>query len=132
MFFFKGQLYESGGKYKKSKFGRRVEENFETQFDEVQELADEYFAEGADYYINEKGETLFYVLTYRERKIIEFSEDLKKQKEIVIDNRIREGWGLTHDPEVNNGIYYISDGSENIFECDVKQDFKILRIHKVS
>ena len=108
-----------------------MEENFETQFDEVYELKKAYFAEGADYYINEKGETLFYVLTYKERVIIELDKNLKKLKEIPLSTQIREGWGLTHDPKTNNGIYYIVDGSQFIYECDIKQDFKVIKKHEV-
>lgn len=40
-----------------------------------------------------------------------------------------EGWGITHDP-ARPSIFYISDSTNTIFECDAEKQFEVLKEHK--
>lgn len=51
-------------------------------------------------------------------------------EQIDLPRPIREGWGLARDWK-RPFIMYISDGSNNIYECDVLQGFKVVKIHTV-
>lgn len=57
-------------------------------------------------------------MTWRTRKIIVRNEQGDEIKVIPLPKEIEEGWGITHDYWLENNIYYISDGSNVIFECD--------------
>ena len=43
---------------------------------------------------------------------------------------IQEGWGMARDTFRPN-IMYVSDGSNTIYECDVTQQFKVVKTHEV-
>lgn len=131
LFFYEGVLYESGGQYSLSKIMKRNLNVHEYSIGQFAHNSDEHFAEGADYYINSAGELFIIQLTWQDRKIVKYDKDLKLVQEIDLDKRIREGWGLTHDP-ASKAIYYISDGSSNIYECDAEQGFKVVAVHPVT
>ncbi|MCK5782407.1 MAG: glutaminyl-peptide cyclotransferase [Flavobacteriales bacterium] len=110
---YKGEIYESGGEYKKSK---RIKYSIEKEKNRIEEkYTDDIFAEG----ITILNDTL-YGLTYREYKIFKFdpiSLKLLDVKKTPIDF---EGWGLTNDgsdlimSDGSNNIYYISPADYSI------------------
>ena len=44
---------------------------------------------------------------------------------------IQEGWGMARDT-IRKNIMYVTDGSNTIYECDLTQQFKIVKTHEVS
>lgn len=82
----------------------------------LNKIPDKYFAEGIDYYY-EGNELYFIMLTWREREILIFNKEYEIIKKIKLPDVMREGWGITHDPKKPN-IFYISDSTNTIFECD--------------
>lgn len=96
----------------------------------VSKVDNKYFGEGADFFTDKAGDTYFYELTWQENKILKYNHKLKLLKKIDADGKIREGWGMTHDPDKPN-IFYVSDGSSLIHECDALQDMKVISSHNV-
>jgi len=62
---------------------------------------------------------------------LEYNKDFALQRKIALPNSILEGWGLTKNWETPN-LFYVSDGSNIIHECDVLNNFKPLKQHAVS
>lgn len=124
-------LYESGGNYKSSKIMTRMPSDHEYVIKRFENVNDSYFAEGSDFYIDKEGKMFIYLLTWRERKIIKYDKDFNIVNEINLDSKVNEGWGLTHNP-ADNTVYYMSDGSNNIYECDPTQNFKVIATHPVN
>ena len=129
LFFLNNKLYESGGLYKKSSFLSREKKNFAFKKLKKEKMEKKYFAEGADFY-KKNGKTYFYQLTWQNRKIIKRDKNLKILKKIKLPSKIKEGWGITHNPKKPN-IFFISDGTNKIFECNCEKNFKILKTHKI-
>ena len=49
---------------------------------------------------------------------------------LPLPEQIREGWGLTHNGK-NATAFYITDGSNVVYECDQTQGFKVYKQHVV-
>ena len=64
------------------------------------------------------GQKEYHQLTYKERKVFVYDEDLKFKKNYEIPTQIREGWGLKHI--ILNDKYYllVTDGTERLFVVD--------------
>lgn len=52
------------------------------------------------------------------------------EETIELPKEISEGWGMARDWRRPN-IMFVSDGSNTIYECDVKQKFKVVKTHEV-
>eukprot|EP01017_Pseudomicrothorax_dubius_P036012 TRINITY_DN5118_c0_g1_i2.p1 TRINITY_DN5118_c0_g1~~TRINITY_DN5118_c0_g1_i2.p1 ORF type:complete len:283 (-),score=18.19 TRINITY_DN5118_c0_g1_i2:73-921(-) len=96
-------------------------------------LSSKYFAEGCDLiYIN--GEAKIFQLTWQERTIIIYNKQLIPIGQADLPSRIREGWGLAHREDIEDGKkvtnLYVSDGSNEIFVVD-PITIKVKKIHKI-
>ena len=129
LFFLNNKLYESGGLYNISSFLSRERNNFDYKTEKKENVEKKYFAEGADYFIK-NGKTYFYQLTWLKRKIFERDSNFKIIKEIKLPEKIKEGWGISHNPKKPN-IFFISDGTNKIFECDINKNFEIIKEHEI-
>lgn len=49
---------------------------------------------------------------------------------LALPKEIKEGWGMTRDRD-REGVMYISDGSNTIFECEAFRNFKVVRTHEI-
>ena len=88
---------------------------------------DKIFAEGTDYFTDKDGKPVIYMLTYQDRHIYKYDTDFNLlDSTIPMPDEVREGWGMTHDPETPN-IAIISDGSSTVFFCDTLDNFKVMR-----
>ena len=67
------------------------------------------------------------MLTWREREILVFDENLLILHTRRLPNTIREGWGLCN---YNNQSVIISDGSDTVFMLDI-ENFQVKRMIKV-
>lgn len=74
------------------------------------------------------GETQIFCLSWRNKKVFLFSENLKLLQTFSLPNGITEGWGLTsvnNYGENNQTLLILSDGSEKIYLIEPQQ-FKIV------
>lgn len=123
-------MYESGGHYGKSRIVKRTLDNIFSKEENFVEIDEKYFAEGIDFYY-ENEELYLFMLTWREREILKFNHKGDIVEKINIPSEIAEGWGITHDPN-NPNIFFISDGTNKIFECDAKDNFRVIKNHSFS
>ena len=117
---YRGKIYETGGKYKKSKLIKYSITSPENR--EEYNYTDDIFAEG----ITILNDTI-YGLSYREHKIFRFRTDNLKFIDVKNTPIDFEGWGLT-----NNGKNLImSDGSNNIYYLNPANYYitKILQVY---
>jgi hypothetical protein len=77
------------------------------------------------YFINLPGE---YVICFLIS--LEYDQDFKLIRTIKLPMPIWDGWGLSKNWETPN-VFYVSDGSNFIYECDVLNNFEILKKHTV-
>ena len=122
---FNNEIYESSGLYGKSKIVSYKLGN--TQYNKEYTVNNKYFAEGL-VVVKDK----IYILTWKEKKILILDKNsFKLIEEIKLPAEIGEGWGLTY----NNNVFYISNGSENIYLLDnqfnIKQKIQIVDSEKV-
>ena len=61
---------------------------------------------------------------------MKYDKDMNFIESIVLPLPIGEGWGLTHNTQ-NPRTFYVSDGSNVIFEADVEEGFKVDKRHSV-
>jgi len=111
-------LYESGGLYDKSTITKMKYPSM----DIIKEtkLKNDQFAEG----IARVGDYV-YQLTWRERVINKYKLDsLEKVDEIEMDEKMREGWGLT---DYKDGEIIANDSTHRIFILD-ENTFKVKKI----
>lgn len=132
LFFYKGDLYESVGQYNSSRFLKRSLNGHRSEILDYTNMKLEYFGEGADFYEDSSGNVYFYQMTWRERKIVRYDKNMKLLDSFTMPYAIKEGWGLSHDPLKQNNIYYVSDGSDIVHECDITQNLKVIKSHRVS
>ena len=108
LFFYDGKMYESTGRYGKSKLYRDVDiktGKAESEF----AFRDDIFAEGSVVYKDR-----LYVLTYKENKVLIFDPETIEHTDTL--DYPRQGWGLTSD-----GEYLIaSDGTSELYYMDEK------------
>ncbi len=107
--FYNGNLYESIGKYKKSKL-RQIDYKTGDVLRNV-DLADEYFGEGLTV-LNNK----IYQLTWRESTGFVYDIETFEKISSFKYNNSKEGWGLCND---GNKLYK-SDGTEKIWVLDAE------------
>ena len=129
LFFYNKNLYESGGLFSKSFFGKREKNNKLFFLKEMIKLKSDYFGQGADF-LEQNGEVFFYQLTWKNKKILKINKKFEKIEEIDLSEEIKEGWGITHNPEFPN-IFFISNGTNIIFECDSQKNFEIIKKHEI-
>ena len=111
-------LYESGGLYFKSSIRKLSYPSLKVE--SYQKLDDKYFGEG----IARCGNVI-YQLTWREQDVLKFNaKDLTPLGKIQLDLNMREGWGLT---EYSDDILLGTDGSENIYFLDCKENLKMIK-----
>ena len=117
---YKGQIYETGGKYKKSKLVKYSINNSETR--KEYNYTDDIFAEG----ITILNDTI-YGLSYREHKIFRFNSENLELIDIKNTPIDFEGWGLTN----NGNSLIMSDGSNNIYYLNPSNYYitKILQVY---
>lgn len=114
-------LIESGGQYGQSTLTlmKYPSQNVVSQA----KLNDKYFAEGIVQIGN-----FVYQLTWQNRKIIRYNlNNLKEQTELALDEKMREGWGLS-DYKVDTLI--ATDGTDQIFFLN-PTNFKVKSTLKV-
>jgi len=61
---------------------------------------------------------------------LEYDKDFNKLRTIKLPMPMWDGWGLTKNWE-NQRVFYLSDGSNMIHECDVLNDFQPIKKHIV-
>lgn len=110
--FFEGGVYESSGRYGKSKLahytlGKRTKVN-ETI------LPKTIFAEGIHL-----DKDSIYLLTWKAKKMFVYDLNLKHLTERALPEEINEGWGITGEGE----YFILSDGSEYLYFYDKNWDF---------
>ena len=67
------------------------------------------------------------MMTYRERKIFVFDENLENVKrEYDMPKEIKEGWGLTHYEDNDTPMFLVSDGTNNIYHVN-PEDFTVTK-----
>lgn len=110
--FLEGEDYivESGGMYGMSTLTRMKYPSLEIV--KQAKLKDSYFAEG----IAKVGNNI-YQLTWRENKILKYNSETFEVEELVMDSKMREGWGLAN---YKNNELIATDGSDKIFFLDDK------------
>ena len=129
LFFLDNKLYESGGQYNISSFLYREKKNFDYKTSKKKKEKKKYFAEGADFY-KKANKTYFYQLTWQKREILKRAENFEILQKIELPKKIEEGWGISHNP-LKPSIFFISDGTNKIFECDAEKNFEIIKEHKI-
>lgn len=103
--FHNDKIYESSGQYGKSKLVNYALGS--TTYLKEEKLDPKIFAEGSCMF-NGK----WYVLTYRERKILVYDpETFELLETLPMPSQMKEGWGLTTDGKE----FIASDGTQNIF-----------------
>ena len=109
------QIIESAGLYGESEI-HRLDLN-KMEISSQQRLSKQYFGEGNDW-IMLNGEKEYHQLTYKERKVFVYNQNLKLKNSYEIPSEIKEGWGLKH--LVLNNKYYllVTDGTERVFVVD--------------
>lgn len=117
--YYKGELVESGGGYGDSSVGiLTIDSKTNTVVSKINRKNNsDVFAEGLDI----PNDQYSYQLTWQNKKIYAWRTDLARTTpEFTVDfpSGIREGWGLTHDPE-NSSQQYFSDGSQYIYRISL-------------
>ena len=111
-------LYESGGLYNKSSL---IKLNYPSlTINKKVNLKGNLFGEGIA-----ECENYIYQLTWKEKKILKYDENLNLIKYISLDDKIKEGWGLAN---YNKDTLLLTDGSNNIYYLDCNKDLKIKKI----
>ena len=82
-------------------------------------LKSNYFGEG----ISQCGNYI-YQLTWRENIILKYDLNLNLIEEINLDNKMREGWGLSNSDKKNELL--ATDGSEKIYRLDCNNNLKVI------
>lgn len=133
LFFFKNGLVESSGLYGDSYIHfLKLDKTKKTISVELsKKLKDSFFGEGCDIIKSKNGKDQIYQLTWKSRKIFKYKMDLTLLTDISLPSEIKEGWGITHDPE-NTKYAWISDGSSKLFKCDIEDNFKVVKQVEVS
>lgn len=127
------QLVESTGGYGTSYIHRLNldEENKTVQvIGESVEIDDELFGEGCTILQDSEGTKHIYQLTWKAGKVFKYDMNFQLVAELELPSEIKEGWGLTHDPE-RPTIGIISEGSENLFEVDAADGFRVINKTRV-
>ena len=122
--FHDGILYESTGRYDKSKV-KKI--NPETGYDiEDVDLASKYFGEGLAVF--DDGKKLIQLTWLENSGFIYDANTLEDLKTFKYDNKISEGWGITHDPE--NNTFIISDGSSwlHIWDAETLEEIRKVEV----
>lgn len=113
-----GFLYESGGMYDRSAI---IKMNYPSlEIVKKTNLDKKYFAEG----IARCGDKI-YQLTWQERDILIYDDDLKYLGKISMDYKVREGWGLT-STDIDN-VLIATDGSNNLYYLDCNSNLKVTK-----
>lgn len=88
----------------------------------------DYFGEGSAL-VNVNGFSSIYMMTYTQKIAVKVDTGLNSiQKVFQMPSEIQEGWGMTLLPTKPNTVL-VSDGTNNIYECDVSQDLAIKQTH---
>ena len=83
-----------------------------------------YFGEG----ISQCG-NFIYQLTWKENIILKYDLNLNLIEKLKLDNKMREGWGLSNSDKENELL--ATDGSENIYRLDCNNNLKVISIISV-
>ncbi len=119
----KKSIFESAGLYKES--GIKQLEYPSLKLIKEQKINSNYFGEGIA-----KCGNFIYQLTWREKKIIKYNyKNLEKIEELEMDNKIKEGWGLSNSN--NNNELFATDGSDKIYRLDCNNNLKVIEIINV-
>jgi glutamine cyclotransferase len=94
--------------------------------DKYQAMGDSYFGEGCDLVQSESGTNFIFQLTYTSNVVMQYNTKLMNLDSFPLPRGIREGWGLTSNPEDNSKMY-VTDGTSNIFVVDPWNKFNILK-----
>jgi len=88
-------------------------------------LDSKYFGEGSDMVVV-NGEKRIYMLTWLERDVLIFDENLNFKDTIKLPTQIKEGWGLSH--YIKDDKYYLlaTDGSSKIYHID-PENFTVIK-----
>ena len=83
-----------------------------------------YFGEG----ISQCG-NFIYQLTWKENIILKYDLNLNLIEKLKLDNKMREGWGLSNSDKENELL--ATDGSEKIYRLDCNNNLKVISIISV-
>ena len=110
-------IFESGGLYYESSI---IELEYPSlKMIKKTNLKSNYFGEG----ISQCGNYI-YQLTWRENIILKYDLNLNLIEEINLDNKMREGWGLSNSDKKNELL--ATDGSEKIYRLDCNNNLKVI------
>lgn len=79
----------------------------------------------------ENGQKEIHQLTYKERKVFVYDENLKLKKTYDIPKEIREGWGLKHIVLNNKFYLLVTDGSDKVFVVDPAEGWNLRKEYGV-
>lgn len=121
-----GELLESTGIEGESKIQYYTIDEKENRLTrkKIVEINKGYFGEGCDE-VSHGGKDYVFQLTWQNRKVIRYSQNLEKEAELEIPSEMREGWGMTHDPK-NPGVLVASDSTQTLFFIDWVSDLSKL------
>lgn len=71
------------------------------------------FAEGCTL-VEQNGKTYIYQLTWQSRKIFRYNQDLTLDRTFSLPSQLREGWGLSHNPNKPSELF-ATDSGANIY-----------------
>lgn len=116
-----GVLVESAGLRGESQIHMLSYPDMKTSLNKPQD--DRYFSEGCDM-VTVNGVKKIFQLTWQERVVFQYNENLQLERTIDLPQPIKEGWGITHRDEMENGVLvpnvYISDGTNKIYVVDAR------------
>ena len=122
--FHNGVLYESTGNYNNSTV-RKINPKTGDVLESIV-LPERYFGEGLTHYDN--GKKLIQLTWLEKTGFIYDANTLKVLKTFKYDNKIAEGWGITHNPD--NNTFIISDGSSwlHIWNAETLEEIRKVEV----
>lgn len=112
-----GYIYETTGRYGKSKVRRIDPETFEVQ--QSKDIPTKFFGEGSTHFTDKDGNSRLIQITWKSSQGFIYDADTLDEVssfEYTTTAPGNEGWGITYDEDKQEFI--VSDGSHNLFFWD--------------